>query len=115
MIRLALLALAFALGTYVAGWVSVPLVAVAWAMIAGRDRAPLDAVLSVVLAWCGLLGLATLAGPTAEVARVIGSVVGVPSWVPVAATLIFGAALAWSAAVVGREIARRVRPRAALP
>jgi hypothetical protein len=108
-VRVVLLALAFALGTLVIGWFALPIVAVAWGAIADRERASLDAVVAAAVAWGALLVLAMFTGAIGEVARVIGGVVGVPSWVPIVATLLFGVALAWSAAVVGREIARVVR------
>lgn len=108
-VRVVLLALAFALGTLVIGWFALPIVAVVWGAIADRERASLDAAVAAVVGWGALLVLAMFTGAIGEVARVIGGVVGVPSWVPIAATLLFGVALAWSAAVVGREIARVVR------
>lgn len=105
-VRLLMLALAVALATWVLGWIAVPLVAVAWGALAGREDGPVEATIGTLTAWMALLAAAAFAGGAGTVARTLGGVVGIPALVLPAVTLIFGAAMAWSAAVVGRELAR---------
>lgn len=114
-IRIFLLALAFALGTRAIGWIAAPIIGLVWGAMAGRERAPIDAMVGALLGWSGLLVLAAISGPVGEVARAVAGVMGVPPWLPVLATLLFGTALAWSACVVGREITRVLRATDAQP
>lgn len=115
---IAALALAIALGTWVLGWMAVPVIALVFGAITARRMAPMEALVAVVAAWLALLGVQTVRGSTGEVARTIGGIVGVPTWVVPVATIVFGALLAWSSAVLGREIGaltRSVRARRAAP
>lgn len=109
MIRILSLSLAFALATRVLGWPAVAAVAFAWGAMASRERTPIDAVVCALVAWSALLLLAALDGPVAEVARVLGGIIGVPGWAMLLVTLAFGAGLAWSAGIIGRELARVLR------
>ena len=99
------LAAAFALGTWVLGWISTAVIALVFGVAAARRSAPWEALLAAVVAWLVLLGVQALGSARGEVARVVGAVVGVPAWAIPVATILFVALLACSAAVVGREIA----------
>lgn len=106
------LVLAFGLATWVLGWIAVPMVAVVFGAIATRTRSPAESLIAAPLAWLALLAIQAARGPIGAIARVLGGVVGVPPWVIVLATLLLAATLAWSGAVLGREIGRAVRNRA---
>ena len=103
------LVMALALATWVLGWIAVPVLAVVFGAVATRARTPLESLGAASLAWLALLAVQATRGPVGEVARTLGSVVGVPAWVIVLATLLLGASLAWSGAVLGREIGRAAR------
>jgi hypothetical protein len=105
------LALAFALATWVLGWIAVPVVALVFGAIATRRRTPVESLVAASLAWLALLGVQAIRGPVGDVARLLGRLVGVPPWVIVAITLLLAASLAWSGAVLGREIGRAARTR----
>jgi hypothetical protein len=105
-LRLAILAAAFALGTWVFGWLAVPGVAVAWGIIArSRARPAIEASLASVIAWTGLFVSDALRGPVLMVGKGIGSAIGVSGAMLLLLSLVFAALLAWSAAVVARELA----------
>lgn len=103
------LTLAFALATWVLGWIAVPVVAVVFGALATRSRTPVESLTAATLAWLALLAVQAARGPVGDVARVLGGVVGVPPWVILLVTLLLAASLAWSGAVLGREIARAAR------
>ena len=109
------LALAFALATWVFGWIAVPVVAVVFGAIATRGRTPVESLAAAPLAWLALLGVQAIRGPVGDVARVLGRVVGVPAWAILLVTLLLAASLAWSGAVLGREIGRAARTRRQKP
>ena len=96
------LVLAFTLATWVLGWLAVPVVAFAFGATAARSRVPLESLVAALAAWLVLLGVQAARGPVDHVAHVLGGIVGVPAWSIVLVSLVFGSALAWSAAVLGR-------------
>lgn len=109
-LRIALLALAFALATRVAGWWSVPIVAAAWgAMARGRAAAAREAALATAAGWALLLAWQATRGPLGALAARLAGVLGVPAPALVLVTLLWGALLAWSAGVVARYTASVVR------
>ncbi len=110
--RLALLAAAFAVGTY-AGWWLVPIAAAAWGASSGRRHAAAEAAVGALVAWAALLAWqARLPGYGRLTTRAAG-VFGVPEWALVVATLLFAALLAATAASLGRGVAGpRRRPSA---
>lgn len=65
--------------------------------------------LAAALAWGGLLLADAVAGPFAVVSTTLGGVLRVPGFVVVLLTLVFPAALAWSAATVMAESRRLAR------
>jgi hypothetical protein len=110
------IAAACAAGTVLVGWGAVAVVALLAGAAAGAERAPRGASLvatGAVLGWGALLGAAAVRGPVGPLAARLGAVLGVPAIVLAAATLVFAALLAWSAAAVGEGVVRVVRSRAA--
>ena len=103
------LVLAFALATWTFGWLAVPVVAIGFGALASRTRTPLESLGASLLAWLALLAVQAARGPVDRVAHTLGGIVGVPAWVIPMVTLLFAAALAWSGAVLGREIGRAAR------
>jgi penicillin G amidase len=117
--RLALVAAAFALGTYAFGWWSVAVVGVLWGVINPRmPRVAVRAGVGAAVAWAFLLAIPAASGaPMASFTAKLAAVMRVPSWGLIAAELLFPAALAWSAASLGalsrlRPLARDAAPRA---
>ena len=106
LLRLALLAAAFGLGTAVLGWWAVPLAGAVWGVVA-RDTpgAALASTLGAVLAWGALLALAATRGPVLELADKLGRVMGAPGVALLVLTLAFAAVLAWSATTVAAVLA----------
>ena len=115
-IRLALLAAAFALGTWALGWWAVPALAALWgaggALLnqgptgptrAGRHAA-LEAALAALVAWGAILAVAAARAPLGALADRLGGIMRLPAAALVLLTLVFPALLAWSAAALGRGI-----------
>jgi hypothetical protein len=102
------LVVAFAAGTWLLGWWTVPVVALAYGLWNGRSvtRAPGSPVvaLAAALAWGLLLAAAAVSAPVAALAGRLGALMGQPSFALYAATLLFPALLAWSAAALGHAI-----------
>jgi hypothetical protein len=101
------------MGTVVLGWWTVPLFGVIWGWFSPMRltavRAANGAALCAALAWGLLLGWAALHGPLGELARRLGVVMHLPAPALLVITLLFPAALAWSAAVVGGLLSRSQR------
>lgn len=112
--RVVLLAEAFAVATYAAGWWSVPIIAIAWALFSKDANRARFAALCAAGGWATLLLLDVAKGPVAAMGLRLGGVMGVPSVVLFLATLLFPALLAWSAAMLvpqrGKEPATAERP-----
>ena len=94
------------LSTYAFGWVSVPVVAAAWAWIRRTDAAvPLMAALAGAAAWGVLLLLpAVTGGAVSRVADLVGQAMQVGGGPLIALTIAFAALLAGSAAGVVRGV-----------
>lgn len=106
MIDVAILAAAFAAGTWFFGWWAVPVLALAWGWRVGPTRWPaMRAAVAAAAAWCGLLAYDHLKGPAWRLARLLSSVMHLPALVLLGATVGFVFVLAWSAATVGAGIA----------
>src|SRR4029079_210024 len=95
-----LLAEAFAVATFALGWWTVPLIAAVYSLISNNPRRARTAAICALAGWATLLALDTVKGPVASMASRLGGVMGVPSIVLVILTLVFPAALAWSAAAL---------------
>jgi hypothetical protein len=116
-LRVLLLALAFLLATYVAGWWAVPLVGAAWGAIAARGSGSRftagRAALAAAIAWGA--AIAGNAPPTGGVhtlgatAAVVGGALRANGVAFVVVTLLYAAVLAWSSSALVSGILRRVR------
>lgn len=104
-IRYLLLAEAFAVVTYAAGWWSVPVLGGLWAMFSGERHAARNAALCAAAGWASLLLLDAVRGPVGTMASQLGAVMRIPAVALYLVTLLFAALLAWSAA----ELVPRVR------
>ena len=91
------LALAFAAGTWVGGWLGVVVVAVAapWRF---RSLTPVTLGLTAALAWLGLIAASDNGGSLGRLLPRLGGLFGVPGWVLVAVTVGYAFLLAWSSA-----------------
>ena len=109
-LRVAVLAVAFALGTLGFGWWAVPLLAALWGVLARSETglASVAAALGALLAWGALLLWGATRGPVAQLAAGLAGVMGVPAGALVIVTLLFPTALAWSASAVAQEVAARL-------
>lgn len=104
--RVAVVAVVCAVGTVWLGWLSVPCVGFVYGALDWRAtvRGAIAAV-GAVLAWAGLLGAELARGADIRlVAAQIGAVMHVPGVLLAFVTLVFGAVLAGSAAVLGTGI-----------
>ena len=110
MIALLVTALAVAALTWVVGWWGVVIAALLAGVVLWRRRGAAWLVaLAAIVAWSALILTNAVGGRFATLASSIGGVMGVPPALLVIVTLLFGALLAWSAAVLGSEIRRAAR------
>jgi hypothetical protein len=106
-LRIVLLAAAFATATLVLGWWSVAAVGILWGVVAGPERhAGRTAALAASLGWLALLAVTALQGPVLRVAERVGGVLGVPWPAVVVITLVFPALLGGVGGWGGREAGR---------
>ena len=103
-IRGILLAEAFAVATFGLGWWTVPLIAALYSLISSSGTRARTAAVCALAGWATLLALDTVKGPVPAMASRLGGVMGVPSIVLLVLTLVFPAALAWSAAALMRSL-----------
>ena len=94
------LAAAMALGTWWLGWWAVPVLGAAWGAARYGAYPGTTAGVAAALGWMLLLGVAALQGPMGQVSRMVGGVLSVPGWVPLALTAVFPAGLAAASARV---------------
>ena len=112
MLALLATALAVAALTWLLGWWGVVVAAlVAGAVLRERRGAPWLVALAAVVAWGALIVVDTFGGRFSALATSIAGVLRAPSVALLVVTLLFGALLAWSAAVVGSEIWRVARAK----
>jgi len=108
----AITASSIGLGTWLFGWVAVPVVAaVAGAALASWRGVPALTAAGATLAWACLTLFAAADGRAAILARQLGEILMVHWTVVVLVTLLFPAALAWSAARVAQGVVLTVTPR----
>lgn len=105
-LRLLILAASVALGTVVAGWWSVPLVAAAYGVASRRTHRPgRTAAAAGALAWGGYLTVTALTGaPVWALATRLAVSMQLPSWGLFVATLVFPAVLAGLASYLGARV-----------
>ena len=104
LLRVVLLAAAFALVTVALPWWSVALLAVAWGWIGGGTSRPMDAGLAAALGWATLLGVAALQGPVGVLAGRLGGLFHTPAAVLPAATVLYAGVLGWCGAGAVRVV-----------
>jgi hypothetical protein len=109
MVALLVTALATAALTWLLGWWGVVLAALVAGAALRRHGAAWTVALAAVVAWAALLAVDAVGGRFSTLASSLAGVMGVPVPALLLVTLLFGALLAWSAAVVGTEIGRRAR------
>jgi hypothetical protein len=111
-LRLILLGLAFAAGTYAVGWWAVPAIGALWGLMnpAGR-RVALRSGGAAALAWAALLLVpAAVGAPVPSFGAALAASMQMPTWVLTVVELLFPFALGWAAATLGAEaFARRAR------
>ena len=111
-LRVILLAISFGIGTWILGWWSVPLfAAVAGVLARHSPRQAIAAGVAAAVAWGSLLAWSGMTGSVWSFSRVVGGAVGVSGPLLILLTLLFPAALAWSAAAVA-QFATRWKPGA---
>jgi hypothetical protein len=109
-IALVVTALAVLVLTWVVGWSGVAIAALlAGAVLWHRRGVAWLVALAAIVAWSALILTNAIGGRFAILASSIGGVMRVPPALLVIVTLLFGALLAWSAAVLGSEIGRAAR------
>jgi pheromone shutdown protein TraB len=97
--RMGLLILATILATVVFGWAGPLFAGIVFAVLDGRRSAPAEVAVGAAVAWILVLVFTLLAAGAAP-ARVIGESLGTPPAVLPLASVLFAAALGWSAAAV---------------
>jgi hypothetical protein len=103
--RFVLLATAFAIATFVAGWWAVPIVAAVYAAITTQQRSSaLVSGISAMLGWGALLAITASRGPVGTLAVELGGVLQIRPFGVYAITIAFPGLLAISAAVVSRAL-----------
>jgi hypothetical protein len=91
------LALAYAAGTWLGGWLGVVGVTLAaqWLL---RDLAPGRLGLGAALAWLGIIAASSEAGSRGRLLERVGGIFGVPGWTLAVLAVGFAFLLAWSTA-----------------
>ncbi len=100
-----LLSGAIALATIVFGWVTVPVLAFAWGVVASDSKPGAVSGMAAGLGWGWLLLWTAAVGPAGELASRAGGVLSIPSVALVMVTLLFPMVLAWGGGVVGCVVA----------
>ena len=106
-----LLATSFALGSWLAGWWAVPVLAALWALARPVPLAGLFAAMAGSLAWCGLLAAYLLRGfPLDTLAVRLAGAMRLPVLALLGLTLLLPALLAGSAAALASALRSRRSP-----
>ena len=106
-LRVALLALAFAIGTSILGWWAIPVFSAVAAVFARSVRHQgRAAALAAAIAWAALLGWSAGQGSVWAFSRLAGGAMGVSGFTLILLTIVFPAALAWATTAVTQPIAR---------
>jgi hypothetical protein len=105
-----LAAAGMALGSHLFGWPSLVVLALGWGLALPALRIHSVWVgVAALLAWALLLALQVVFGGAADVARLIGGILGVHWSVAMAATLLLAFVLGWSGAGVTSGVAAHFR------
>jgi len=101
-------AICAAVATGLAGWWLIPVLAAVWVRLLPRADLPATTCgVGAASGWALLLLVDAAQGPASTVARRAGGVFLVPGWAFVGLTLLFGALLASTAAIVAGKSRRR--------
>ena len=113
--RIAIVAIAAAILTELFGWLSLPVVGLAYGFSDRRARARGTIAASGAAAgWVAILALASTRGAGVHVvAESVGALLHLPAWGFLLLTLAFAAMLCGTAAVIGAAWARTIRKAAA--
>jgi hypothetical protein len=112
LLRLALLAAAFAVATFVAGWWAVPVVAACYAAITLNQRGSAVASgFAAMFGWTALLILDAAQGPVGTLAAELGGILRLKPVGVYGVTIAFPGLLAVSAAVVARALGAAISGR----
>ena len=96
--------------TWVVGWWGLAVVAlVAGVVYRAQGGRSAHIALAAVEAWGLLLVIDAVAGPLGRVSTVVAGAMSLPPIALLAATLLFAALLAWSAATVSAEVAQAIQ------
>jgi hypothetical protein len=108
-LRILILALFVALGTILIGWWAVPVVALAYGVLArARKRPGAVAALAAALGWGGYLAVMSFGGaPVGALATRLSVSMQLPAWGVLALTLAFPAFLAGTASYLGARLGAR--------
>jgi hypothetical protein len=113
-VRILLLAAAFATATAALGWWSVPLLGFLWTALGGGAAArPRQAALAAAIAWTALLARLTVDPASSVLSRELAGVFRVSASALAVTVILYAAALAWTAAVVGAWARAARRPSVA--
>ncbi len=106
LLRLALLTVAFGLGTYAFGWWAVPAIAVVWGLInPGAPRVAARAAVAALLAWVLLLFVPQLFGVRIVPWGIrLSAAMQIRPWMLWTAECVFPLALAWSGAALAAAL-----------
>ncbi len=101
-------AICTAVATSFAGWWLIPVLAAVWVRVLPRMDLPATTCgMGAASGWAMLLLVDAAQGPAGTVARRVGGVFLMPAWAFVGLTLLFGALLASTAAIVTGKSRRR--------
>ena len=107
-LRVLLLALSFAIGTWILGWWSVPLFAAIAGGVARHVRHQgVAAGVAAMVAWGALLGWSASQGSVWSFSRIAGGAMGISGVALILVTLLFPTALAWLSTTIAQFIAGR--------
>ena len=99
-LRIMLLAAAFALGTWILGWWAVPVLGATWGVLRrGMPRFG-SAFAAAAIAWALLLAFDALRGPMDRLSTVMGGIFSMPGAVLLMITVLYAGLLAGCAAQV---------------
>lgn len=108
MIEFLLLMAGFGIGTSLAGWWSVAVIAAGWSLL--RRGSSWKAGAAAAAAWATLLAFTVSWGPLSRLAPRVGGAVGLPGWAFVLLTPVFALLLGWSAAYLAGSFVHRSEP-----
>ena len=106
-IRVIVLAIVFAVATFVAGWLSIPVIGAVFAIVVRKPSAPGEAALAALLGWGALLARSALVPAFTTLLARLGGIFPIPGVGVVVLALVFAMALAWSSARLVTAVAAR--------